>query len=666
MNVIKSQKSKLIILFILFYHCFSFYTNIKLGFSPFPTYPFLDLLILLSISSFIFLFSSPRFAHFYLSMWMVLFAVIGVTNTTMYQIYGDLFSTNYLSLVGEAQEAFDWEFINLWDFLFALLILMIFIIFSDYQLKLKQAPKPKLPSKKRYTTFLALFLSSLLLFFTSSNLLKKRIRINDYPFTERFYVSALKKSAFHDYGMLAFYTKELKYQVIDNFFIGDSEPPISDYQDRTDYYGLLEGKNVIMILLESGQEMAVHPLLTPNLYRLKEEGVYFSNNYSVNKSNVSEFIGFAGNFPSIPYSFVHFEYDLPFTLPHLLNDQYVTSYFHDNTATFYQRHAVLPQVGFEHYYFHDDLFPEPLPNWDNGWRWTGDYTPDSVTIERILPHMFQTDQPFFSFWSTFSTHGPYTNSPGSNRDRFEVLGYFDLIEELEAEGLWQNPLEAMENDEDPFHFKYYQAAMMDFDVALGRIMEELESLDLLDDTLIVVYGDHHAYYHDLHLRLNGLRTEEAYQVDKLYDTILYMWNPILNQRIRKDYGTHEITTFTSPYIIVPTVLDLLGIPHKSDWYLSYSIFSKHYIPVFYSHQLKALMNDRFYTVDLETIIYEATPSTPIEREHFLFQALQVLQRQSNIDELYLNRKLKLTNSFFPLETQKIESSDPENIWDNTN
>ena len=189
-----------------------------------------------------------------------------------------------------------------------------------------------------------------------------------------------------------------------------------------------------------------------------------------------------------------------------------------------------------------------------------------------------------------------------------------------------------------FQFKYYQAAMMDFDVALGRILEELEANQLLDDTIIIIFGDHHAYYHDLHYRLSGIEPGEVYQVEKLYDTILYMWNPTLNQRFHRDFGTNEISTFTTPYIIVPTLLDLLGIPHKSDWYLNYSIFSEEYLPIFYSHQLKAMMNDDFYTIDLERIVYEANPSTIQERELFLFQAIQLLQRQSNIDELYLNRK----------------------------
>lgn len=638
MATLKSQKSKLIVVFVLFYYGILCYTNVKLGFDLLPHYPFLDALILIAISSFIYLFPSRHFSVFYLTFWMLLFSVLAITNTTMFHIFGDLFSTDYFMLVGEATQAFDWEFLNLWDFLFAIFIVVLFIMIAEHLLK--QKPREKIKPQQRYMSFISFLLIAVTLFTISSRMIKKDIQINGQPFTERFYISALKKSAFNHYGMLSFYTKELKYHILNNFAIGYQDTTISDEQVQSDYYGLLEGKNVITILVESGQEMGVHPLLTPNLYRMREEGIYFSNNYSVNKSNVSEFIGFSGNFPSIHYSFINYQYDLPFTMPNLLNDRYITSYFHDNTYTFYQRSSMLPQVGFKHFYLHDELFPEPLPNWNDGWNWTGDYTPDSITIERILPHMIHTNQPFYSFWSTFSTHGPYSDNSRSNRDRFIEFGYFEQIEALEEQGLWENILD----DSDAFHFKYYQAAMMDFDVALGRILEELEDNDLLDDTIIVLYGDHHAYYHDLHLRRNGYigneeeLSEYVSHVDKLYDTILYMWNPELNQQVRRDYGTNEITTFTSPYVIVPTLLDLLGVPHKSDWYLNFSVFADEYIPVFYSHQLKALMNHQFYTVNLETIEYEATPATQEEQELFLFQALQILQRQSNIDELYLNRK----------------------------
>ena len=55
---------------------------------------------------------------------------------------------------------------------------------------------------------------------------------------------------------------------------------------RSEYFGLLEDKNVIMIMMESFQWFAVDEYLTPNIYNLAKDNLTFSNHYSNNKTNV--------------------------------------------------------------------------------------------------------------------------------------------------------------------------------------------------------------------------------------------------------------------------------------------------------------------------------------------------------------------------------------------
>jgi len=243
--------------------------------------------------------------------------------------------------------------------------------------------------------------------------------------------------------------------------------------------------------------------------------------------------------------------------------------------------------------------------------------------------MIKEDELFYSFWTTLSMHGPYDDDEFSNRDTFIELGYFDLIEEAESLGLWSNPFKGDATGE--FQFKYYQAAMMDLDVAVQKIIDALTEKSLLEDTIIILYGDHQAYYHDLHLRLHDLTTQQSYRVDLLYDTILYMWNPILNETFKDN---RIITTFTSPYIIVPTLLDLLGEEYDANWYMSLSVFDKDYVPIFYSHQQNALMTNRLYSIDGETLIYQADDVTEQEIETFLQNSLIILERQNKINKLY--------------------------------
>lgn len=618
------HKAILLINFLIFGLIFEILTFYNLGLKP--SYLILDILIFLIFGSIIFLFKSNKLAFIYLLVLITLLDVLYVTNVTMMKVFYDIFSFDKIFLINLVDDVFDWQFIPISDLVIGIIIFIIYLVTNIIYIKGTKHVKLNFSFIKRLQMFLVSFFTLILFFTTGVNVVSKNIYINGKQFSDELYITSLKKSAFQHYGMLTFYYKEIET------FLGEEPRKIEvpPYEQRqTDYYGLLRDKNIITIMIESGQEMAINEYLTPNLYRLREEGLYFAENYSINKTNVSEHIGIAGNYPTINYSFLTDEYNLPFTLPHILNDKYVTSYFHDNNGEFYYRDILLRQLGFENIYLHDELFPEPLPNWNGKWSWTGNYTLDSWAVERIIPYMIKEDELFYSFWTTLSMHGPYNDNDLSNRDTFERLGYFSKIEEMENLGLWSNPLEGDETGE--FQFKYYQAAMMDLDVAVKKILDALTEKDLLDDTIIILYGDHQAYYHDLHLRKSNLTATESYRVDLLYDTILYMWNPTLNEVFQDN---RVITTFTSPYIIVPTLLDLLGEEYDANWYLSLSVFDNDYLPILYSHQQNALMNHRLYSIDGETLIYKAEDVTEAEIETFLKYCLTILERQNEINKLY--------------------------------
>lgn len=624
MSGLIKQKIGLLSTYLLFGLIFELLTFYNLGLTP--TYLILDILIFLLVGSLIFLFQSNKVAFLYLMILVGLLDVLFVTNVTMMKVFYDIFSFDKIFLINLVDDVFDWRFIPLKDLFIGIMLLIVYVVLNIIYLYNTKPLKITYSIVKRVQLFLIIFLGTFLIFTTGIKVVSKNIYINGVQFPDELYVTSLKKSAFQHYGMLTFYYKE-----IETFLVEENDeietPPLE--LRKTDYYGLLKGKNIITIMIESGQEMAINEYLTPTLYRLRGEGLYFAENYSINKTNVSEHIGIVGSYPTINYAFLTENYNLPFTLPRILNDKYVTSYFHDNNGEFYYRDVLLKQLGFEHIYLHDDLFPENLPNWNGKWSWTGNYTLDSKTVERIIPHMIKEDELFYSFWTTLSMHGPYDDDEFSNRDTFIELGYFDLIEEAESLGLWSNPFKGDATGE--FQFKYYQAAMMDLDVAVQKIIDALTEKSLLEDTIIILYGDHQAYYHDLHLRLHDLTTQQSYRVDLLYDTILYMWNPILNETFKDN---RIITTFTSPYIIVPTLLDLLGEEYDANWYMSLSVFDKDYVPIFYSHQQNALMTNRLYSIDGETIIYQADDVTEQEIETFLQNSLIILERQNKINKLY--------------------------------
>ncbi len=630
------QKGAMFIVLLLFFLMTEMLTFHELGLGLFPKYLLLDILFLSVLTSVIFIIKSNKLTLVYLTTLVLVIVLLFLSNITIYKVFGDIFSIEKLFLLGEANQVFDWNFLSTWDIVFSCMIFIGFILVNIIMMRLFKYKKVKISFFKRVYITVPLFL--FFIFFYACLVLNasKEISIRGERFDDTFFVTSLKKSAFDYYGMLSFYYKEVEIHLNQSpNYLSDDD----DYtQAKSNYFGLLKDKNVITIMIESGQEMGINQFLTPNLYRIREEGLYFSENYSINKTNVSEHIGIVGNYPTSNYSFTTKDFTMPFTVPNILNDKYITSYFHDNNERFYHRGVLMEQLGFEHHYFHDDLFSEPLPNWEGKWSYAGDYTLDSVTIDKILPYMINENELFYSFWTTLSTHGPYSNNRRSNRDLLMEKGYFARINEVQSEGKWNNPLEGDITGE--FQFEYYQATMMDLDIAVGKIIDELIIKDLLDDTILILYSDHHVYYHDLHLRLNDVKDNEVYKMDLLYDTILYFWNPTLNEVYEENQGTTTINTFTSPYIIVPTLLDLLGADYDSNWYLNYSVFSENYLPVFYSHQLGpgALFNNVLYTEDCITIHYHVKDKKQEYIEQFLKNCLKLLKRQNRINKLYISKE----------------------------
>ncbi len=210
-------------------------------------------------------------------------------------------------------------------------------------------------------------------------------------------------------------------------------------------------------------------------------------------------------------------------------------------------------------------------------------------------------------------HGPYYYGP-KNKELFEGLGYYERIDQAVLNGEWVNPLENGA-EADRLRLRHYEAAVMDFDQALGRLLYELEVNDALENTIIVIYGDHNVYYHNLHLEIHDAEASEYYNME-LYESFLAIYNPILTEQYVEDYDTNLVDKFTSPQAIVPTVFDLLGIVYNQNIMLSDSVFSDT-MDVFYSNKLTAFFTDKIYSNDgYEVIYYKEEVDLLYEEEFF--------------------------------------------------
>ena len=606
------EKITLIGIFLVFYYLIQVMMFYWLKLEIFPQEFLVDFTIILILASIALVFKSHRGSKIYLGFLMIMFSVLVAVNETLnIELNGDIFSIYDFVLVGEATNVFLVEYIH-FDII-AMIIAIDIIYFIIVHMVGKAFFKPYIQVKGYWWKSLMTLTGFCLLFVLAVSQTKAFQTYNHL-----YNVSLFKRESISQYGMAGFYLKEIDIYFLDvdddnqlNELKNELVIENPNYLDESDldipYKGLLKGKNVITIMVESGQSYAINEVLTPNLYRMTQEGLYFPNHYSENKTNVSELIGLLGSYPSEVMNPEINTYDFSFSLANQLkNEGYRTAYFHENVGSFYDRSDMMPQIGFDEIYLHDQLFPEePI------YGWSGDYTLDSRTMDRMLELMFtESDdtRPFYWFWTTLSMHGPYNYQYPSERglnniQKFTQLGYFDKIDQAEENGLWENLLENSSVSADKGRYRYYQAAVMDFDQALGKLFDQLEDEGILDDTVILLYGDHNVYYHKLHLRLNDVEEGDLTKVE-MYKTMFAIYNPELTHAYLTNEATTDTTVskFVTPYDIVPTFHHLLGLPYYKNFSLGESILSKEET-VFYSNKMSAFFNPTYFSFSDQTITY---------------------------------------------------------------
>ena len=310
--------------------------------------------------------------------------------------------------------------------------------------------------------------------------------------------------------------------------------------DQSPYFGLLEGKNVIMIMCETCEEFAFSRTLTPNYYRLYDAGINFSNFYSAAKSNYT----YDAEFKSLT-SMMYFQADnFMYTfgsntysnaLPSILSEiGYTSNSFHNYYRDFFNRDEIHLNMGFEHFYAVEDL---EIPEID-GWPL------DSMMFEQMKDLMVPVQEdPFFSFIITVTPHGPH------NKYREELQEYYDLIAE--------SPV----YDEAELELLTLMAAQMDFDKGLGILLDDIESKGLLEDTVIILYSDHKNYSSYPITYKYTENSDIPYEVEKV-PFIIYS----------QSLGIYQDEVQSSHYDITPTVLDLLGVSYYQDYYYGQSVF----------------------------------------------------------------------------------------------
>lgn len=561
----------LVSLFTLFSIGVEVVTFGMLKFGIAPTYFLLDLGVILIFDAILLVLPNAKFSTIVSTILLLIQCVISYVNITMYDIYGDLFSLQFIYLTHEAIEAIGPNMINVGKGLVLLSLLVIFILLVFGVLR-KYTQLNRYSLKKYSKIFVPLSLAFSLLGNVALHYQQKHFdqSVDNYYYIQNIIYQYdrlnIKSESFKNFGTWGYYLKEFKniYLKTDKLTDKDLKKIAniieSEQNNVNNFTGLLKNKNVITIMMESTQSYGFDPYLTPNLWKLSNEGLNLVNNVSRNKTNVSEMIGLMGSSPMTQQITGYEDYYFPFSVANILNEYgYITRFFHENSKDYYSRDKIMPQIGFDDSFFYEDYYFDKYV-WG---EWDTDYQFISKAVKDMIP---STTQPFYTFWTTLTTHGPYQDNYDTEK-RFEKLGYFEKIDNYDS---WVN---VMEDTEFESSYRYWQASIMDMDAAIGVIVDTLREKGILDDTVLVLYGDHQVYYDQIYMFENGTPLND-YSHSSLYVTPLIFYNEQLSAKYKSLCGKDDtqLTQFSSTYNIVPTILDLLGVDYFSALYPGTSIF----------------------------------------------------------------------------------------------
>ncbi|SDP63459.1 LTA synthase family protein [Halobacillus aidingensis] len=312
-----------------------------------------------------------------------------------------------------------------------------------------------------------------------------------------------------------------------------------------DMTGVAEGKNVIILSLESTQTFVVDnelhgQELTPYFNDLKEEGAYFTNFYhqvKQGRTSDSEFMLdnslYGLNRGAAFFTHSGNEYE---ATPEVIGEKgYTTTNMHANDKTFWNRNVMYDSLGYDEYYSKEDY--EVTEEKSYGWGYLDEYF-----FSDSLDKMEELEQPFYNKMITLTNHYPFT-LPEDKK----------LIEEGETSSGTLN--------------RFFQTIRYQ-DEALKQFVEEFKKSDLYDDTLLIIYGDHFGISEN-HQKAMGeylgkdINSYEQFQLQRV---------PLLI--LGEGIEPSKYDTVGGQIDLRPTIMNLLGVEDENPVQFGHDLFSE--------------------------------------------------------------------------------------------
>ncbi len=312
------------------------------------------------------------------------------------------------------------------------------------------------------------------------------------------------------------------------------EKEINDwYQSKNEslpdnkYKGMFKGKNLIMVQVESLENFVIGQKIngqeiTPNLNKLLPNSIYFPNIYEQVNNGTSSDSDLMINTSVYPVrrgsTFFRFPANSYNSMPKLMQAEgYNTIAIHSDKGAYWNWMMSLKNIGFQKCI--DAKF-------FNQNEQIGLGLSDGSYFKQLEPVIKSEKQPFYNFIVTLSSHGPF-NIP----QQYRQLKLDESMDKTKLGGYFQS-------------FNYT-------DRQIGEFLSMLDADGILDNSVVVFFGDHcgvHKYYQD---ELYSIHPQENWWLDnnKRIPLIIY----------QKNTKGEKLSVTGGQIDIMPTVAYLMGI-----------------------------------------------------------------------------------------------------------
>ena len=490
-----------------------------------------DLVILLLICSFSFLVKKR---NLYFLIFSIILSSICCINSVYYNNYNDFASVYLFETMFQAFKLPSESVTSVFqvsDFIFIWQILLMIVLYR----------------MNKYEKNVTNFKRSLLVTFSLFVIILLTCNSNDiYRLTHDWNKSyVVRNFGIYSYQVNDIFTVTKKF-ICPNCGKEEAQVIVDEYfrnkgTKENEYTNIFKDKNILFIHAESVQQMFLNSeinnqVITPNLNKLASEGLYFSNYYSQESVGTSSDTEFTITNSILPVGtgtvFINYDYNNYQSMIKSFEEiGYYTFSMHGNICEYWNRSQMYQAIGYDRFYCYNDYDLT-----DQIGIGLSDKSFFSQSAD-IISDIHNNHDKFYGTLIMLTNHTPFYND---GKVEFDVGN--------------------MEGTKIGNYLKLLHYA----DEAIGEFITKLDDLGVLEDTVIVIYGDHDAKFTIKQYEEYLGKEIDFYEYEQLTKVPLIIWT--------KDKQVQgEITKIMGAYDVMPTLANMFDFEYE--YALGHDIFS---------------------------------------------------------------------------------------------